>query len=527
MTTFLPGWRHPHIWEGTTLVVYKWSPKQHDKDVANSNQVVCFISCQSLCTQIEWLNPEFQFTATTFMSMAAKSSNLVDKKSGAILQMEGHANMPSQSVKDPRESEALGSSPSHLLSWSQARRPPSSYPNTKHCLEICVTLTEELGAVPPPSHSWMAPLVEDMLCDVRTGLTKAVVTGPGRAVLFYGRHSMGEGITTDEARDAAFLLTGAGMWVGKSAYLAADPITIQEGWWAIAQAIMDCQVKVRGPGHQCITPPAQQPFRFDCLRGAPIKDASGDGGSNHQPSPCWPPRGQDCNRHQRDQRPQSPWFPSPSLDHGFESDRHSLSMASSMSSRSDRSDGSWHPRWWRWHWENGAHMKINLPVFKDKDAKDTVTYQSWRWDLMVYPCVGCRDCTLLPYAIRSLQGYPGKLVWSSSMDITLDDVLTILDEHYNNVKALDALNQELFQLWMADKETVSDWGFCLLRHLQVLVASFPDCFPQLSCRIKDRPLLWWTSQVIESDGTLPEGGSTGKKLLRVPKGCLRGQERRL
>ena len=26
-------------------------------------------------------------------------------------------------------------------------------------------------------------------------------------------------------------------------------------------------------------------------------------------------------------------------------------------------------------------MKINLPIFKDKDAKDAVTYQSWRWDL--------------------------------------------------------------------------------------------------------------------------------------------------
>ena len=85
--------------------------------------------------------------------------------------------------------------------------------------------------------------------------------------------------------------------------------------------------------------------------------------------------------------------------------------------------------------------------------------------------MGCRDPTLLPYAIRSLQGYPGKLVWSSGMDITLDDVLTILDKHYNNVKALDPLNQELFQLWMADKETVSDWGIGFSRHLQVLAAS--------------------------------------------------------
>ena len=119
-------------------------------------------------------------------------------------------------------------------------------------------------------------------------------------------------------------------------------------------------------------------------------------------------------------------------------------------------------------------MKINLPIFKDEDAKDAVTYQSWRWDLTVYRCAGCRDHTLLPYAIRSLQGYPGELVWSSGTDITLDDVLTILDEHYNNMKALDAL---LFQMRMADKETVSDWGVHLSRHLQILAASFPDHFP--------------------------------------------------
>ena len=97
---------------------------------------------------------------------------------------------------------------------------------------------------------------------------------------------------------------------------------------------------------------------------------------------------------------------------------------------------------------------------------------------MVYCHMGCRDHTLLPYAIWSLHGYPRELVQSSGMHITLDDVLTILDEHYNNVKALDALDQELWMaLWMADKETVLDWDIHLSSHLQVLVASFPDCFP--------------------------------------------------
>ena len=157
------------------------------------------------------------------MLMAAKSSDLGNRPSGDNPQIEGHADTPSQSAKDQQESEALGSSSSHSPSWSPVRRPPSSCPNMKHCLEIHVTLTEELGAVPPPSHSWTAPLVQDMLHDLRTSLTKAVVTGPGKAVLFYGRCPTGEGLPTDEARDAAFLLTRAGTWVGK---LPTLPLTL-------------------------------------------------------------------------------------------------------------------------------------------------------------------------------------------------------------------------------------------------------------------------------------------------------------
>ena len=65
------------------------------------------------------------------------------------------------------------------------------------------------------------------------------------------------------------------------------------------------------------------------------------------------------------------------------------------------------------------------------------------------------------------------------------DILTILNEHYNSVKALDDLNQELFHLCMGEKETVSDWGVCLFRHLQILTASFPECFlPDCIAKLK-------------------------------------------
>ena len=118
--------------------------------------------------------------------MATRSSNLEDPMSGANLQTEGHVDMQSQHWKGPEETGASGSSPSNSPSWPLARRPLPNHPNTRYCLGIHMTLTEETGVVPLPSHAWTVPLLEDMLHYARTRLTKAMVTGPGRAVLFMG-----------------------------------------------------------------------------------------------------------------------------------------------------------------------------------------------------------------------------------------------------------------------------------------------------------------------------------------------------
>ena len=130
-----------------------------------------------------------------------------------------------------------------------------------------------------------------MLQEARAGLTEAVVIGPGRAILFYGRRSMGEGLKAEEARDATFLLTGAGTWVGKLAYLTTDPMTIQEGRRAIAQAVSDNRVKARGPGHPRVNLPAQQPCKFNTPRTSPPRDMSIHYGSDNGRTPQWPSRG--------------------------------------------------------------------------------------------------------------------------------------------------------------------------------------------------------------------------------------------
>ena len=128
--------------------------------------------------------------------------------SEANLQADGLVERPAQGAADWWEMEEEDSSPHNSPMWSPVQRLPTGCLNTNYCLEIRVTLTDELEDTPPPSHAWTSPVVEDMLQEARVG--------PGRAILFYGRRSMGEGLKVDEARDATFLLTGAGTWVGKS-----------------------------------------------------------------------------------------------------------------------------------------------------------------------------------------------------------------------------------------------------------------------------------------------------------------------
>ena len=318
--------------------------------------------------------------------------------------------------------------------------------------------------------------MEDMLHDARTRLTKVVVIGPGRAGLFYGRCSMGEGLRVDEARDAASLLTGAGTWVEKSAYLTADPMTIQEGRWAIAQAITDCQVKARGqnipvlislPNNPSGLTPQEDPLRRTPLgtvvliinlhltspQGAEnVIDVRETKGLHHLHSPHL---SQIVDL--RVTGIHYPWLPWCHLGLTGEMDLTPQMRETAL-------------RGWSLH-------EDKPPCLQGQGCQRCCYLPELEVGLMVYQHAEFRDHTLLPHAIRSLQGYPGELIQSSGMDIILDNVLMILNEHYNNVKVLDALNQELFQLQMADKEPYQTgasafWGISRFWQLPSLIV-FP------------------------------------------------------
>ena len=192
--------------------------------------------------------------------MATKSSNLVKQKPGTNIQKEGHTLTPTSSWNGPEDPEVFWSTPSQSPSQSLVRKPECH--ETWYCPEIQVISTKDERAAPPPSHTWQVPIVEDIVQDGKAGLIEAIVTGLGQAILFYGRQSLGEGLSLGEVQDATFMLSGAISWVGKQAQLSAKPASLGDGQQLMTQAITEGDIKPRGPSHPHSSPPTATPFNF-------------------------------------------------------------------------------------------------------------------------------------------------------------------------------------------------------------------------------------------------------------------------
>ena len=283
--------------------------------------------------------------------MATWSSDLDNQKSGVTIQAEGHTITPLNGQNGPEEMEASGSTMSHSSSQSPARRQAPDCPETWYCLEIQVISAEDGGATPLPPHAWQVPVVEDMLQDGKSGLTEAVVMGPGQAILFYWRKTVGKGLSLGEACDAMFTLSGAISWVGKQAQLNTNTVSLWEGWQMIVQAITKWWAEARGPGHCHTNLPAFLPFSFHNQDGLLQEERP------HNTDKCMEEPRHTCqtSHHDRGQTAQHGWdhgqswqypwaamTPSPSPDCGLKSDRSSMSASSSVSSRSNRSVCSRH-----------------------------------------------------------------------------------------------------------------------------------------------------------------------------------------
>ena len=160
------------------------------------------------------------------MSMATRSSDLENQKSGLNVQTEGHTLTPPSSQNGPIETEAFSSAPIHSPSSSPVRRKTTNHPGTQYYSEIQVISIEDGKTTPLPSHAWQAPVVEDILWVGKLGLTKSIMIGPSQAILSYGRQRLGDGLSLGEVCDDTFMLTSDISWVGKQAQLDVNAVTL-------------------------------------------------------------------------------------------------------------------------------------------------------------------------------------------------------------------------------------------------------------------------------------------------------------
>ena len=109
-------------------------------------------------------------------------------------------------------------------------------------------------------------------------------------------------------------------------------------------------------------------------------------------------------------------------------------------------------------------------------------------------CMGCQDCTLLPYAVCSLQGYP----WGSWWEVWGQTSPWMMYSSYW-ISTITMPRPWMLQIrssfsyaWVKKRQLL-DWGVCLSRHLQVLMASFPEHFPlDHHSWAEVWPFIWWT-----------------------------------
>ena len=116
-------------------------------------------------------------------------------------------------------------------------------------LYLCQSHSRGGGDHPPPSHAWSGLLIAGMFQDgLKEWITEVVVLAPGEAILFFGRWSCKEGLSYTSARDVGFSLTGPVNWARRTVQVEVTANMEQEGLWAIADAVMEKKIEVRGPG---------------------------------------------------------------------------------------------------------------------------------------------------------------------------------------------------------------------------------------------------------------------------------------
>ena len=85
---------------------------------------------------------------------------------------------------------------------------------------------------------------------------------------------------------------------------------------------------------------------------------------------------------------------------------------------------------------------------------------------------------LLPQVYRSLQGEPGDLARSQNADQTLQQLLVILDNYYDEYQSYDALSRKLYLMAQWKEEMVATCGMRVNKAVWGIRDLYPTALPE-------------------------------------------------
>ena len=160
-----------------------------------------------------------------------------------VLQMDTSSIMPFQFTRPSRSLSEWSLLPEHQ--WDH-----SITPNDQmcYCIYKRVTLAEGRGDQPPPSHVWSGLLIDDILQEScsKDWKTEAIVLSLDEAILFFGRCSCNRWLLYRKVKDTELGLRGLFNWARKPVQIEATINTMQEGHQAIADAVMEWELRSGG-----------------------------------------------------------------------------------------------------------------------------------------------------------------------------------------------------------------------------------------------------------------------------------------
>ena len=84
-----------------------------------------------------------------------------------------------------------------------------------YCLQLDVTMIQDLSRPPPPWHSWTVATIKDMVVRDAPNVKDCVILGLGSAVLFFSHHQEPwEGLYLHEDQELADEMTKTTTWMG-------------------------------------------------------------------------------------------------------------------------------------------------------------------------------------------------------------------------------------------------------------------------------------------------------------------------